>query len=164
MENKNDDWKVKVIELIVEADRIANENGVRHLFYNEQFMELITAQKLGHLWEPHTQGPDGLESETKKPTEYKHINLRSKNKGSFQFHWLSNKKMQKIKETENIFCGVRDGATLLEVYKIPTKKLLPLLEEKATGSKKINGKNKGHKSFSLEQIIDLGGELVYKLK
>ena len=150
----------KIVQLLSEADKIAKENGISNLFYNEMFMELFAAQKLGHNWNPHTQGKDATEPEQNSPTEYKFINLRNKNKGSFQFHWLSNDKMDELSKTENMFFGLRDGVDIIEIYKLPTTKILPLIAEKATGSKKTDG----HKSFSLKQIKELGAELVYENK
>ena len=150
-------WIEQITNLITEADKIAKDNGVENLFYNEMFMELIVASKLGHTWTPHTQGGDAHEADTQSPTEYKLINVRSKSAGSYQFHWLSNDKMSELSKTQNMYFGRRDGVELLEVYKVPTSTILPLIAEKATGSDSIDG----HKSFSHKKILELGGELVY---
>jgi len=151
-------WIEQITNLLVEADKIAVENGVNNLFYNEMYVELIAASKLGHSWSAHTQGGDAIEIETNKPTEYKFINERSKSKGSFQFHWLSNDKMNELKKTENMYFGLRDGVNINKIYKVPTSVLLPLIAEKATNSDKTDG----HKSFSLANIQKLGAELVYE--
>jgi len=150
------EWIEQIKTHLSEADRIAKENGVPNLFYNEMFLELIAAQALGHQWKPHTQGGDAYETET-SPTEYKFINLRNKTAGSFQFHWLSENKMKKLQSYDNMFFGVRDGVEIQEIWKLSSDKILTMIEEKATGTKKING----HKSFSLDKIKELGAEQVY---
>jgi hypothetical protein len=153
------EWISKISELLLEADKIARKNNVDNLFYNEMFMELILADKLGHTWESHTQGSDAIETETQKPTEYKLINLRNKSgSGSYQFHWLSDDKMVELSKTENMFFAQREGIVIKEVLKLPTKVILPLIAEKATGSKSIHG----HKSFSHSTIKKLGGQIIYE--
>lgn len=152
------EWIEKITELLLEADAIARKNGVENLFYNEMYIELIAANKLGHSWASHTQGGDAVEIEINKPTEYKFINSRSKQEGSFQFHWLSNDKMDELNKTENMYFGVRDGVQIKQIYKLSTNVILPLIAEKATGGKGING----HKSFSLSKIKKMGAELVYE--
>jgi hypothetical protein len=153
-------WIEQITNLLVEADKIAVENGVDNLFYNEMYIELNAASKLGHLWSAHTQGGDALEPGTNKPTEYKFINERSKSKGSFQFHWLSNHKMNELRKTDNMYFGLRDGVNINKIYKLPTSVLIPHIEQKATNSDKTDG----HKSFSLKNILNMGAELVYESK
>jgi hypothetical protein len=152
------EWIEKITELLIEADTIARKNGVENLFYNEMYIELIASNKLGHSWTSHTQGGDAVETEINKPTEYKFINGRNKQTGSFQFHWLSNDKMDELNKTENMYFGIRDGVQIQQIYKLSTNVILPLIAEKATGSKEING----HKSFSLSKIKKMGAELVYE--
>lgn len=152
-------WIEKISKLLGEADKIAKENGIDNLFYNEMFMELIMASTLSHIYESHTQGGDAKEPNTDKPTEYKLINIRNKSGGgSYQFHWLSNDKMEELSKTENMYFGLRDGIELIEVLKLPTSTILPIIAEKATGSDSIHG----HKSFAHSTIKKLGGEIVYK--
>ena len=151
-------WINQISDLLIQADKIAKDNGVDNLFYNEMFMELIMASKLNHSWVSHTQGGDAVEPDSKAPTEYKLINVRSKSPGSYQFHWLSNDKMNELSKTQNMYFGKRDGVEILEVYKVPTPVILPLIAEKATGTDSIDG----HKSFSHKKILELGGELVYQ--
>ncbi len=152
-------WINKIVEHLLEAEKIASENGVDNLFYNEMFMELIMASKLDHTWESHTQGGDAIENDTNKPTEYKFINTRNKSgSGSYQFHWLSTDKMNELSRTENMYFGLRDGIRIVEVLKLPTNVILPIIAEKATNSDSING----HKSFAHSTIKKLGGEIVYK--
>ena len=159
MEEKN--WINQISELLVMADSIARDNNVDNLFYNEMFMELIMADKLGHNWESHTQGGDAIEVASNKPTEYKIINLRNKSgTGSYQFHWLSNDKMRELSKTENMYFAKRDGIEIVEVLKLPTKTILPLIAEKATGSDSIHG----HKAFAHSTIKKMGGEIVYTNK
>jgi hypothetical protein len=124
------------------------------------YIELIAASKLGHSWSAHTQGGDAFEFGTNKPTEYKFINERSKSKGSFQFHWLSNDKMKELEKTENMYFGTRNGVSINKIYKLPTSVILPSIAAKATGSDKTDG----HKSFSLANIEKMGAALVYESK
>jgi hypothetical protein len=154
MEGKN--WIKQISELLEQADSIARKNNVDNLFYNEMFMELIMADKLGHTWESHTQGGDAVENQ--KPTEYKLINLRNKSgSGSYQFHWLSNDKMDELSKTENMYFAKRDGIVIKEILKLETDAILPLIAEKSTGSDSIHG----HKSFAHSTIKKLGGKVVY---
>jgi hypothetical protein len=139
---------------LLEAEKIAKEIlGLNNIFYNEQFYELFTAAELGHKYGNDTQGGDGFEVDINKPTEYKAINLRSKGNGSFQFHWLSENKIRKYRQTENMYFVLRDGVTPKEIYKISTEKIMPYLDENATGSKDIGG----HSSFSIDKMITVLG-------
>tara|TARA_B100000424_G_scaffold85972_1_gene64290 strand:- start:2465 stop:2944 length:480 start_codon:yes stop_codon:yes gene_type:complete len=156
--NKKDAVK-KIHNLLLEAQNIAkDELDLDNIFYNERFIELFMSEKLGHEYGNATQGGDAFETDINMPTEYKAINLRNKTgKGSFQFHWLSESKISKYKETANMYFAVRDGVTIKEIYKVPTKKVSPYLDKKATGSKSING----HTSFSVDKLIDeLGAERI----
>ena len=138
----------KINNLLREAERIAEyELGVTNIFYNEAFVEAFMADQLGHRWNVDTQGSDAYEPDG-TPTEYKAINVRGKYKGTFQFHWLSENKMDKLRTTKNMYFAIRDGVELKEVYSVPTDKLIDKIQEKATNSKSTNG----HISFTLEQI------------
>lgn len=152
---------VKQIEsLLQQAERIAkDELRLDNIFYNERFIELFTAAKLNHQYGNNTQGGDAYEPDIKKPTEYKAINLRNKGKNSsFQFHWLSEDKVKKYKETQNMYFILRDGVTIQKIYKVDSEVVFPYIEKKATGSKSING----HVSFNENKVIDiLKGEVVY---
>jgi hypothetical protein len=57
-----------------------------------------------------------------------------------------------------MYFGLRDGIRIVEVLKLPTSVILPIIAEKATNSDSING----HKSFAHSTIKKLGGEIVYK--
>ena len=149
----------QIHSLLVEAESIAKkELDLDNIFYNERFIELFMSDKLGHVYGNNTQGGDALEADINKPTEYKAINTRNKTKkGSFQFHWLSENKIKKYKETENMYFCVRDGVTIKDIYKVPTEKVSPYLDKNATGSKDISG----HASFSVEKLItELGAKKV----
>jgi len=152
----------KIHSLLLEAQNVAkDELDLDNIFYNERFIELFMSEELGHEYGNNTQGGDGFEVDINKPTEYKAINLRSKGKGSFQFHWLSENKIKKYKETENMYFSVRDGVTIKEIYKVPTEKVSPYLDKNATGSDDIGG----HTSFSVEKLItELGAVKVDRKK
>jgi hypothetical protein len=149
----------RIEQLLLEAEQIAlDELGETNIFYNERFIELFIANKLGHTSHAGTQGSDASDEEG--PTEYKAINTRSKSgKGTFQFHWLSDKKINKYKETTNMYLAIRDGITIRQITKIKTDKILPLLCKNSTGSKSING----HLGFNQDKVINLlGGKVVYE--
>jgi hypothetical protein len=119
----------KIYSLLKEAEDIAMSEGYGNIFYNEQFIELFIANKVGETWNSETQGGDAFDSEG-NPTEYKAINMRSKAKGSFQFHWLSESKIEKLKQTKTMKFVIRDGITIKEIYELPTSALIGLIEEK----------------------------------
>jgi hypothetical protein len=143
----------KIESLLKEAQEIAkNELGLDNIFYNERFVELFMAAKLNHSYGNNTQGGDAFEVDINKPTEYKAINLRNKSKNSsFQFHWLSDNKVEKYRQTQNMYFAVRDGITIKEIYKVDSKKIMPYIDKKATGSSNING----HVSFNEKKLVEV---------
>jgi hypothetical protein len=143
----------KIEELLLEAQNIAkDELGLNNIFYNEQFIELFIAHKLGHIYGNDTQGGDAIEPDINKPTEYKAINLRNKSKSSsFQFHWLGANKLKKYNETDNMYFAVRDGITINDIYKVETNKIINCIEKKSTGTKSING----HWGVNLKKLIEV---------
>lgn len=150
----------KIEKLLKEAEKIAkNELGLDNIFYNERFIELFIASKLNHEYGNNTQGGDAFETNIKKPTEYKAINTRNKSKNStFQFHWLSDKKVKKYKKTENMYFVVRDGVTIKKIYKVKSENVFPYIDKNSTGSDSING----HVGFNENKVIDiLKGKVVY---
>jgi hypothetical protein len=150
----------KIEKLLQKAEKIAKEElGLDNIFYNERFIELFTASKLKHEYGNNTQGGDAFELEIKKPTEYKAINTRNKGKNSsFQFHWLSDKKVKKYKETENMYFIVRDGVTIKKIYKVKSNEIFPYIDKHSSGSDSIHG----HVGFNENKITDiLKGKIVY---
>ena len=151
----------KIQKLLEEAQQIAkNELGLENIFYNERFIELFIADKLGHEYGNNTQGGDAYDTNKKRPVEYKAINERSKSgKGSFQFHWLSENKIKGYAETEDMYFAIRDGVTLKKIYQVPTTDVLPYLKSKSTGSKSIHG----HWGVNEKKLIEqLKAKLVYQ--
>tara|TARA_R100001509_G_C4831767_1_gene203561 strand:- start:44 stop:511 length:468 start_codon:yes stop_codon:yes gene_type:complete len=130
----------KIKSLLKEAQDIAqDELGLENIFYNERFVELFMANELGHDYGNNTQGGDAYDSNKKKPVEYKAINTRSKGKGTFQFHWLSENKINQYSQTEDMYFCIRDGVDIKEIYRVPTKDIIPHLKKKSTGNKSIHG-------------------------
>lgn len=152
----------RIHSLLLEAEKIAKDNlDLDNIFYNERFVELFTAAELDHEYGNNTQGGDALEVDINKPTEYKAINTRSKGTGSFQFHWLSENKIKKYRQTENMYFIMRDGVTPKEIYQVSTEKIMPYLDKNATGSKDIDG----HSSFTIDKLItELGAVKVVTRK
>ena len=66
----------------------------------------------------------------------------------FQFHWLSENKMKKYKQTDKMYCVMRDGVSLEEIYEVDTKKILKAMEQNSTNNKSIHG----HAGFSLKKL------------
>jgi hypothetical protein len=134
--------------LLSRVYEIADELGYDNIFYNEGFAELLLAEKLGHTWNHKTQGPDAW-LPNMQTAEYK----TAKPGGSFQFHWLSEKKMEKIQEIDWVYFAVREQLTFSNIKRIPMSSLLPLLEK----SSALQG-GSTHRSFSQTEIVQLGAE------
>jgi hypothetical protein len=142
--------KVKEMTLLLSrVYEIADELGYDNIFYNEGFAEFLLAEKLGHTWNHKTQGPDAWLPNL-EAAEYK----TAKPGGSFQFHWLSEKKMQRIQEIQWVYFAVRDRLTFTNIRRIRMEKLVPLLEQASA----IKG-GSSHRSFSQTEIAILGAEL-----
>jgi hypothetical protein len=152
--------EIKNLEKHLKAiEKISKSLGIKDIFRNKKFIEVLAAQKLGHRVNPSPGGADAWEyiDDVEYPTEYKSCDC-STGKGSFQFHWLSNNVMDSYRETLNIYFIGRNGIDIEWIYSIQIDKILPLIEEKATGGKSTNG----HKAFSIKQLINLGAELRYE--
>lgn len=134
--------------LLSRVYEIADELGYDNIFYNEGFAELLLAEKLGHTWNHKTQGPDAW-LPNMESAEYK----TAKPGGSFQFHWLSEKKLERINEIEWVYFAVRDRLTFTNVRRIRMRKLVPLLEQASA----VRG-GSSHRSFSQTEIAILGAE------
>lgn len=133
-------------DVIEEAYILSAELELGNIFYNEGFAEFFLSQDLGETWNMKTQGPDGFTPEG-LPTEYK---MRSGPHGSFQFHWLSDNKLSRIKEIEWVYFATRERTKFSEIWRIEMYKILPALHEARTS----NGG--GHRSFSLAELVALG--------
>jgi hypothetical protein len=151
--------KIKELEEhLLKIHEISKEMNIKDIFRNKKFIEVLAADKLGHEVNNRPGGCDAWETidGVSYPTEYKSCDC-SNNKGSFQFHWLSNNVMSSYKETKNMYFIGRNGVEISFIFKLESEKLLPLIEEKATGDKSTNG----HKSFNIKQLKDLGATLAY---
>ena len=145
----------EIITHLTDAVSKAKSLGYENILYNERYVELLMANILGHKYDNHTQGGDAIETVNgiNCPTEYKSINIQGKNgviKGSFQFHWLSDEKITRYRETKNMYFCIRDGIEILEIYQVHTNVIMPLLESKKSGSDSING----HAGISLKKAIE----------
>jgi len=153
--------EIKNLEKHLKAiQKISASLGIKDIFRNKKFIEVLAAQKLGHRVNSAPGGADAWEyiDDVEHPTEYKSCDC-STGKGSFQFHWLSENVMNSYKETKNMYFIGRNGIDIEWIYSIQSDNVLPLIEEKATGDKTTNG----HKSFSIKQLINLGAELRYQI-
>ena len=127
---------------------------VLYIFRNKKFIEVLTADILGHRYNTDPYGPDAFEmiGGMETPTEYKSANRG----GSFQFHWLSKNKMNELKKYQNVYFIIKSGVSIDEIYSIPMFNIIKQIEEKASGSDSING----HKSFSIKKLIGLGAKKI----
>jgi len=160
-----------IFKKIKEIKELSNKIGIDNIFYNEQYKELEIARLLKHV---HNEGQGSDAVFNNENCEYKSMNGE---RGSFQYHWLSESKMEKLRKTpHHYFCVYDDsGIFITKIYYISKDKIIPSLEESANlakenldiinkSSKKTKTKNTdAHKSFSLSKIIELGGELVYSV-
>ena len=149
----------KIEKKLEEIQHLATNLGIKDIFRNKKFIEILAAHKMGHRWNDKPYGADAYESidGCEYSTEYKSAQDNGNGPGSFQFHWLSDNKMQKIKECRNIYFIITRGVTILEIYRISTSNIIDLISEKASGSISIQG----HKSFHLPQLISLGAERIF---
>lgn len=149
----------KIEKRLEEIQHLSTNLGIKDIFRNKKFIEILAAKKLGHKWNDKPYGADAYEMIDGKeyPTEYKSSQDNGSGPGSFQFHWLSENKMEKIKKCKNIYFIIVNGVTISEVYRISTSKILYLISEKSSGSISIHG----HKSFHLPQLISLGAERIF---
>jgi len=142
---------VKLLEGLELIKQFCDENGIGDVLYNQKYLELLAAEKHGVSYNPEPQGPDAYNPITKG-----HIEIKCcREGGSWQFHWLSNNKMQKLRDTEQMILAVHDGYRIIRSYQLmPSEcsKLKHLIESKATGTASISG----HKSFSEKQLKKLG--------
>jgi len=148
----------KIEKRLEEIQHLATNLGVRDIFRNKKFIEIFTAHKLGHEWNDKSYGADAYEmiNGREYPTEYKSTQDNGNGPNSFQFHWLSENKIEKIKACHNIYFIITRGVTILEIYRISTSKIIDLISEKASGSISIQG----CKNFQLPQLISLGAERI----
>ena len=161
----------QMAEHIKSAYDIAKSIGVRNLFYNEGYVDLLIADTLGHHYNVETQGPDAY-GDGADWCEYKTINAKpgkdgkpSWKGGTFQFHWLSRAKILKYEKTDTFYFVLRDGVELKEIWSLPWSIVCPLLRKKAEekGTLKEGKKNTAaHFGLKLKQVKDLGGKLEYK--
>ena len=127
------------------------------------------AMTLGHLYN-EGQGEDA--SFNNESCEYKTMVGKS---GSFQYHWISKEKLQKLKNTPHHYFGIynKETSKLDRIYYLPLDNIIAEIESEyikaennlallnESGSKKKSKNIDAHKSFSLSKIKKLGATLVY---
>jgi hypothetical protein len=130
---------------------ISNSLNIPNLLYNERYVDLLIAKKLGHRFNLETQGADALTGNNRH-VEYKSIVKKDrKYKGSFQFHWLSKKKIAKYQKCAYFYCVWRNGFTIEKMIRVPREVLMKQIKKK----KGKKGSTAGHKSFGHRQIEKL---------
>lgn len=160
-----------LILCLTEAQEMSDSIGVKNLFYNERYVELIMAHLLGHTYNSNIRGHDAFDHNG-DPVEYKSINLVSTNKGSFQFHWLSENKLNSYNEVKDVYFALRNDIIIEEIWKLSMDVIFKDLQKKFLkgeqqrfflndiGVHKLKNID-AHKSYSLNKIQYLGAELVY---
>ena len=133
-----------LINALKEVDRLRKEYKFGNIMYNEQYIELMIADELGHIWNDG-QGPDAFGLDGEK-YEYKTINSVD-GKGSFQFHWITTDNVHKYEEFDKVYFVWRDGMIIKEIVEVEMSDIFPMLESKAK-----SGGKKGHWSVSLKKI------------
>jgi hypothetical protein len=168
------DSKIKhMLKLIEEVKEIGREIGHDNILYNEQYKEIEISLVLGHTFN-EGQGEDANNSKNEK-CEYKTM---LGEKGSFQYHWISKSKLDKLKETPHHYFVIYDKETnkLDKIYYLHINKLISdfekvflkseskriLLNENSNSKKNKN--TDAHKSYSLNKIKSIGAVLVYESK
>lgn len=170
---------------IIKAEFLASNIGVENLFYNDGHVELFMADVLGHDYNTKTRGFDAHNNGV--AVEYKSINMAEsinmadlndktsseKNKGCFQFHWISKDKLDAYSKVTEVFFSLRKGAEIKEIWSLPMAVIYPDLVEKYNEAEKKRNilidkgvpKKKNtdaHKSYSLNTLKNLGAKLVFK--
>ena len=141
----------KLQEGLALIKEFCEDNGLTDVLYNQKYLELLAAQEHGMIYNPDPQGADAT-----NPTSGGDVEIKCcREGGSWQFHWLSNNKMNKLRNTEQMILAVHDNYKIVRSYQIMPSQcntLKQLIEQKATGTKSISG----HKSFSEKQLKSLG--------
>lgn len=153
-----------MLQKIHEAKSLGRQLGFPNILYNEQYKELEIASVLSHTYN-EGQGPDAYTADN-EPCEYKSM---SGDKGSFQYHWLSQDKVDKLKRTPHHYFAIYDKSTaeLHHIYYIHIQHILPEIIkafDKGERERLLLHKTKNigaHKSFSLQKLIKLGATRVY---
>lgn len=123
------------------------DNSIEDVLYNQKYLEIMAAERHGMIYNPNTQGADATNPITGGDVEIKCC----REGGSWQFHWLSKNKMEKLKKTETIILAVHNNYEIVRSYKLDSTKcsqIKTLIEQKSTGTSSIGG----HKSFSEKQL------------
>ena len=141
--------KDKIISLLKEAYELAINNGYGDIFYNEQYLELLISDELGHTWHPGT-GPDAYDGD--QLVEYKTQRIDS-TCTEFKFHWVTYNKLEKLKKYSDVYFVFRDGAELLEIYKMPMSYILEKLNKRKPELKYKRHINTG---VSRKKVRELG--------
>ena len=156
--------ETELLDKINEAKAIGRQLGFPNILYNEQYKELEISNKLGHKYH-EGQGPDAI-NEVGEACEYKTM---SGYKGSFQYHWISQEKLDKLKNTPHHYYAIyeKDTGILSKIYYIHIDHIIGEIESAFLKGEedriRLNKpKNTGaHKSFSIAKSIQLGATLIY---
>jgi hypothetical protein len=156
--------KRKISQIIAELKKgvaISDTLQVSNLLYNERYVDLLIAKCLGHKFNLETQGADA-KTKNNRLVEYKCIVKKNgKYSGSFQFHWLSKKKIAKYQKCSYFYCAWRDGFKIEKIIRVDKDVLMKSIKKK----KGEKGSTAGHKSFGHKQIekllLDNNAKLVY---
>ena len=148
----------KDIKKMKDALKIIDELNVKYntnLLYNEKYVEILIADQLKLITESIQQGADAQKGN--EDCEIKAINLATKTKNkTYQFHWLSEEKMKKLKNVQHYFFARRSFSKILDIYYLPKKIIWNILCSKGSADGSISA----HTGFSHDQIISFGAKKV----
>ena len=155
----------ELLNKINEAKAIGRRLGFPNILYNEQYKELEISITLGHKYN-EGQGPDAT-NEVGEKCEYKTM---TGEKGSFQYHWISREKIDKLRDTPHHYYAIYEKTTgiLSKIYYIHIDQIIGEIESgflKGEEERKILNKSKhtnANKSFSIAKIKQLGAKVVYE--
>ena len=153
----------RIIRELKKGVKISDTLNISNLLYNEKYVDLLIAKTLGHKFNLHTQGVDAL-TQNNKHVEYKCIVKKDgKYDGSFQFHWLSKKKIHKYQKCTYFFCAWRNGFKIEKIIRVEREILMRQIRKK----KGKKGSTAGHKSFgciAIEKLVKRGkAKIVYEI-
>lgn len=163
-------------ELLTKVEEIKNigrKLGYNNILYNEQYKELEISIILGHIYN-EGQGEDAINM-FGEGCEYKTM---MGEKGSFQYHWISKDKLEKLRKTPHHYFITysKETGRIDKIYYLSVDKFIKDIEIVYLNSenkrKIINENSKvkksknidAHKSYTLNKIKSMGAKLIYSVQ
>ena len=148
--------------ILIQTIKIGREMyGCNNILIRERFVEILTAEKLNHKWNPELRGADAwaLDSDGKYtvPIEYKSSDVNTNKELSMQFCKPTYKLYNDLKEYGGLYIIKKDGADILEIWEASIPSLLPVFKYK------MENKGKTNMRFTEKEMIREGilGNMVF---